>query len=164
MAVTTSRPRLLTLAVAAATMSLLLAACGSDEPADTGEATSAASAGAVVGGEEVLLDQQELTVLDQAIAYPKKKPAQISSTIVTVEPGQETGWHRHRVPMYAYVMEGALSVEYDAGVVKDYPTGTAFMEAEDVWHNGSNKGDDPVRILIVYMGAEGKKNAVERSS
>jgi hypothetical protein len=33
------------------------------------------------------------------------------------------------------------------------------MEAMDWAHNGMNKGDEPVRILAVYMGADGKENA-----
>ncbi len=148
---------------AIASLSLLLTACGgSDEPAVSGSAAASGSAVAAEAGVQTLLEAQELDTLDQPIGYPKKVPAQISSSIVTLEPGQETGWHRHRVPMYAYILEGTVSVEYDAGVVKDYPAGTAFMEAEDVWHNGSNKGDDAVRILVVYMGAQGKKNSVER--
>jgi quercetin dioxygenase-like cupin family protein len=67
------------------------------------------------------------------------------------------------VPLFVYVLEGSVSVEYDAGVIKDYPAGSAFMEAEDIWHNGTNTGEDPARILTVYMGAEGAKNTVERA-
>lgn len=151
------------LLVAIAGLSLLLTACGGgDEAAPTAEPSGSATAASSVG-REVLLDAQELTTLDQPIAYPKKTPAQITSAIITLEPGQETGWHRHRVPLYVYILEGTVSVEYDAGVVKQYSAGTAFMEAEDVWHNGTNAGEDPVRILTVYMGAEGAKNTVERA-
>ena len=112
----------------------------------------------------MLLEAQAIDTLDQALAYPKKGPAQVSSDILTLEPGQETGWHRHRVPQFVYVLEGSLSVEYDAGVVKEYPAGSAYLEAEDIWHNATNKGDDAVRTLVVYMGAEGAKNTVERAS
>lgn len=148
--------------MAVASLSLLLTACGGGEETPAAEPSGSASA-AAVEGREVLLEAQELTTLDQPIAYPKKTPAQISSVIVTLEPGQETGWHRHRVPLYVYILEGTVSVEYDAGVVKQYSAGTAFMEAEDVWHNGTNAGEDTVRILTVYMGAEGAKNTVERA-
>jgi len=147
--------------VAVAGLSLLLTACGGEET-PAAEPSGSASV-ASVEGREVLLEAQELTTLDQPIAYPKKTPAQISSVIVTLEPGQETGWHRHRVPLYVYILEGTVSVEYDAGVVKQYAAGTAFMEAEDVWHNGTNAGEDTVRILTVYLGAEGAKNTVERA-
>ncbi len=114
-------------------------------------------------GLQVLLDAQRLTVLDQQIVYPKKVPAQVTSSIIELQPGQETGWHRHNVPMYAYIMEGTLTVEYDAGVTNVYPAGTALMEAQGVFHNGTNKGEDPVRILVVFFGAKGAKNTVERA-
>jgi quercetin dioxygenase-like cupin family protein len=149
----------------AATTALLLTACsgGSEESAASGAASASASAGTSAEGTEVLLDAQQLTTLDQQVTYPKKKPAQVSSVIQTLEPGQETGWHRHKVPQFVYVLEGTVTVEYDAGVVKEYPAGTAYLEAEDIWHNGTNKGDDAVRMLTVYMGAEGAKNSVERT-
>lgn len=158
-----SRLRVTGLLATVAAAALMLGACGggSDEPA--APASGSASAAAATEGREVLLEAQELTTLDQSIAYPKKTPAQVSSYITTLEPGQETGWHRHRVPLFVYVLEGAVSVEYDAGVIKEYPAGSAFMEAEEVWHNGTNTGDDAVRILTVYMGAKGAKNTVERA-
>ena len=150
------------LAVAAAVTALLLAGCGGggEDPPATAAASGSAAAPA---GTEVLLDSVGVTVLDQPISYPRKKPAQVSSSIITIEPGQETGWHRHNVPMFGYVMEGTLTVEYDAGVTKEFPAGTALMEAQGVFHNGLNRGEDPVRVLVVYMGAKGAKNSVQRA-
>ena len=156
--------RIAALLLALAASAALVAGCGGGEDEPSASGVPAASQDASGGGEQTLLQAQELTVLDQPIKYPKKQPAQISSAIVSLEPGQETGWHRHRVPMYGYILEGTITVEYDAGVTKEFPAGTAMMEAEDVWHNGTNMGEDPVRILTVYMGAEGKKNLVERAS
>lgn len=124
--------------------------------------SAVATASAAGADSDVLLDAQSATVLDQQIAYPKKRPAQVSSSIVELQPGQETGWHKHKVPMYVYVLEGTVTVEYDAGVTKEYPAGTAVLEAVDVWHNGTNKGTDPVRMLVVNMGAKGLRNTVER--
>lgn len=34
------------------------------------------------------------------------------------------------------------------------------MEAMDVWHNGATVGDDPVRILVVFMGAKGARPVI----
>jgi quercetin dioxygenase-like cupin family protein len=149
-------------AVSLAGVVLLLAACGggSDEPAAAGSAAPPASAAA---GGDVLLDAQRLTVLDQPLAYPAKQPAQVSSVVVQLEPGQETGWHKHKVPVYVYVLDGTLTTEYDAGVTKEFAAGTAYLEAEDVWLNSTNKADETVRLLTVYMGAKGAKNLVERA-
>lgn len=147
-------------AAAALASVMLVSACGGS----TSDAAVSAAVSSSAGGaaSKVLLDAQSGTVLDQRITYPKNKPAQISSSIVELEPGQETGWHKHRTPMYVYVLEGTVTVEYDAGVTKEYPAGTAIIEAVDVWHNGTNKGTDPVRMLVVNLGAKGVKNTVER--
>lgn len=158
-----SRLRITGLLASAVAVTALLAACGGDAEEPAASVSGSASAVAAVEGREVLLEAQELTTLDQPITYPKKTPAQVTSYVATLEPGQETGWHRHRVPSFVYVLEGSVSVEYDAGVVKDYPAGSAYMEAEDIWHNATNKGEDAARILTVYMGAEGPKNTVERA-
>ena len=147
--------------VAAGVAAVLLVGCGGGS--DVSTTNSAASGSAGSAGSQVLLDKQQVTILDQPITYPKKKPAQISSSIVMLEPGQETGWHKHGTPMYAYILEGTLTVEYDAGVTKEYPAGTALIEAQGVFHNGTNKGDSQVRVLVVNMGAKGVKNSVERA-
>ena len=147
--------------LAAGVATVLLAGCGGSS--DSSGASSAASGSAGTGGSQVLLDKQQVTILDQPITYPKKKPAQVTSSIIMLEPGQETGWHKHGAPMYAYILEGTLTVEYDAGVTKEYPAGTALMEAQGVFHNGTNKGTSQVRVLVVNMGAKGVKNSVVRA-
>lgn len=146
--------------VAAALCLVALSACSAGAPsaAPSGSAAAVASASPTA----MLMDQQTTTVLEQPLSYPKGKAAQVSSTIVELQPGQETGWHKHNVPMYSYVMDGTLTVEYDAGVTKQFPAGTSFMEAMKVFHNGVNKGSSPVRVLVVFMGAEGLTNTVKR--
>ncbi len=159
-----SHRRITSLFIALAATAALITGCGGGDEEPTASGLPEASQDATGAGRQTLLEAQELTALDQQIAYPKKTPAQVSSYIVQLEPGQETGWHRHRVPVYVYILEGTVTFEYDAGVTKEYQAGTAFMQAEDIWHNGTNAGDSPVRMLTVYFGAEGKKNTVERAS
>jgi quercetin dioxygenase-like cupin family protein len=108
-----------------------------------------------------LLKVAETTILGQPITYPSALPAQVSSSILTVPPGVETGWHFHSAPMYAYILEGTLTVTYetDAGTVeKVYHAGEAIMEAVGTHHNGANMTSAPVRVLVVNMGAEGVAN------
>lgn len=157
--ITTKRRASLAVAVGLATV--LLAGCGGGSDASSSGPAPSGIAGPA--GSQVLLDKQQVTILDQPITYPKKKPAQISSSIVSLEPGQETGFHKHGAPMYAYILEGTLTVEYDAGVTKEYPAGTALMEAQGIFHNGTNKGNTTVRVLMVNLGAKGVKNSVERA-
>lgn len=108
-----------------------------------------------------LLTQQQTDVLGAPIAYPTQTPAQASSSIITLVPGQSTGRHKHDAPMYAYVVSGTLTVAYDGGVTKVYPAGQAIMEAVGVWHEGTNRGHSVVKVLVVNIGADGVANTVK---
>ena len=107
---------------------------------------------------ETLLDTQT-TILAQPIAYPTQGAARITAVIVTLAPGEETGRHRHAVPLYGQVLSGQLTIGYDGHGSKTFRAGDAFMEALGTWHNGRNSGDEPVRILAVFLGAEGIANS-----
>ena len=95
------------------------------------------------------------TILSQPIAYPTQSPAKIVSAIVTMLPGEETGWHQHDVPMFGYILEGEVTVTYAGKGTHVYRQGDALMEAIDIPHNGRNTGKIPARILAVFMGADG---------
>lgn len=141
----------------------VLAGCGGgDEETTTDVAATDAAVEEMTGGPVELLKLQETTILDQRIEYPKKKQARITSDIAVLEPGQETGWRRYKVPVYVYVMEGTLTVEYETAVTRDVPAGTAFIQATGTDFNGINKGQTPVRMLQVFIGAKGTKNMAVR--
>lgn len=108
-----------------------------------------------------LLDKVPTDVLDQLLSYPSASQAQVSSSIITIPVGVETGLHRHDAPMYAYVLEGELTVTYEDGTVNVYTPGTAMIEAVATAHNGKNNGTVPVKVLVVNMGADGVANTVK---
>ncbi len=97
-------------------------------------------------------------IVGEKIVYPTKTPAKVTSVIVTLEPGKETGWHTHGAPLFAYVMRGDLEIHYKGHPTKTFKPGDSLLEAMMVEHNGRNTGKDPVRILVVFMGAEGVAN------
>jgi quercetin dioxygenase-like cupin family protein len=98
------------------------------------------------------------TIIDQPIAYPAGT-AKVTAVIVTIPRGGETGWHEHAVPLFGYMLDGELTVDYGDKGTRTYKPGDTLMEAMNWPHNGTNKGDAPVRILAVYMGADGIPNA-----
>jgi len=75
------------------------------------------------------------TIVGETIHYPKGDPVNIRSLIVTLKPGDKTGWHKHGVPTYGYMLSGGLSVDYGEKGKRVYKAGEAFMEAMDWWHN-----------------------------
>ncbi len=101
------------------------------------------------------------TILDEPISYPRGT-AQIISAIVTLQPGESTGFHKHGVPTYGYILSGAVTVDYGTHGTRTYRAGTGFMEAMDVWHDGTNDGSAPCRILVVFMGTDKSANVIKR--
>lgn len=163
----TRRPRRsLRLGMVAAGVAVVLgvAAC-SDGPTDTAAPTTATTPTTVAApagtpgavSSEALLDAVTATVLGQSVVYPSGQ-AQVSSGIVTIPPGARTGMHTHSAPMYAYVLEGTVTISYETGEVKEFGPGTAIIEAVGTPHEGANLGTVPVRILTVNIGAEGVAN------
>lgn len=98
------------------------------------------------------------TIIGQPIAYPAGT-AEITASVITVPPGGETGWHLHAVPLFGYILEGALTVDYGDKGTHTYNAGEGLLEAMNWPHNGMNKGKVPVRILAVYAGAKGIPDA-----
>lgn len=98
-------------------------------------------------------------IVDQPIVYPPGTP-NITTLIITIPPGGATGWHIHEVPLYAYIVDGEVTVDYGEKGVKTYKTGDSFMEAMKWVHNGTNETTEPVRIMTVFMGSGEKANTV----
>ncbi len=95
------------------------------------------------------------TVVGETLHYPTNGPAHVTAAIVTLAPGGKTVLHRHGVPLFAYILEGELTVDYGDRGKRTYRAGDALMEAMDVPHFGADAGAQPVRILTVFIGAEG---------
>lgn len=96
------------------------------------------------------------TVAGESLRWPQGPAALVTSQIVTIAEGQATGWHRHGVPTFGYLLSGRLAVEYADGRRVTLAAGDSLMESQDVAHNGVNLEAEPVRILVVFMGAQGK--------
>lgn len=100
------------------------------------------------------------TAAGETIAYPTTGKPVVTAAIVTLMPGEKTLTHRHGVPMYAYILEGEITVDYGPHGRKSFKAGQSLLEAMDVPHAGMNLGNVPVRLLAVYMGAEGAQDVV----
>lgn len=100
------------------------------------------------------------TIIGETIRYPTTGPAHITAAIVTLAPGQKTSVHKHGVPLFAYILEGELTVDYAGYTKRTFHAGEAFMEGMDVAHFGVNSGQQTMRLLAVYMGAQGAQDVV----
>lgn len=109
---------------------------------------------------EPLLTPPVKSVVGEDIFYPGGTAAEISAAIIELPPGQATPWHRHGVPLFAYILSGELQVDYADKGVRTFGPGQAFMEAMNQRHRGVNNGKEPVRLIAVYMGARNMKNVL----
>jgi len=139
---------------------LTLAGCSSTTASSSQSSTTSTAVANGKPQSSLVLDKQAQTVLDQLLQYPGGSQAQVSSAVLTIAPGVSTGLHKHDAPMYVYVLEGTIKVTYDGGIVKNYSEGSAILEAVGIAHNGENKTDKPVKLLVVNMGAAGVANTV----
>jgi quercetin dioxygenase-like cupin family protein len=123
--------------------------------------SSANRAGAEDSGiREVPLLSTGNTVMGETLHYPTSGPAHVTAAIATFAPGMRTILHRHGAPLFAYILDGEITVDYGGRGTRTYHQGEALMEAMDVAHFGSNTGTQPVRLLILYIGAEGVANVI----
>ena len=99
------------------------------------------------------------TIVGEQVVYPAG-PAKVTAIIATFAPGEATGWHTHGVPEVGYILEGELTVDYGEKGTRVYRAGDTVMEAIYAAHKGTNTGSTPARVLVVYMGVEGKPTSV----
>lgn len=100
------------------------------------------------------------TIIGETLRYPHTGAAHVTAAIVTLAPGEKTIVHKHGVPLFAYILEGELTVDYGEHGKRTYSAGQAFMEAMATAHFGSNNGSQPARLLAVYIGAKGTDDVV----
>ena len=87
---------------------------------------------------EVLLQGSE-TVLGQEVAYPAGEPV-VTAAIVTMAPGQETGWHAHAAPLFAWMLAGELTVDYGPDGARVYRAATRCSRRSGPGTTGATPG------------------------
>ncbi|MCH9807404.1 MAG: cupin domain-containing protein [Alphaproteobacteria bacterium] len=108
-----------------------------------------------------ILQSTSKTILGQPISYPTEKPAKVTAALITMQPGQTTGWHLHEVPLFGYLLEGEITVDYGEHGKRVYKKGDSLVEAIRTPHDGTSTGSVPARLVAVFMGAKGVKNTVK---
>jgi quercetin dioxygenase-like cupin family protein len=98
------------------------------------------------------------TVMDEPIVYPGGT-AKLTTGILTLDAGDETGWHTHGVPLTGIVLDGELTVDYGDKGTRIFKKGESIAEAIDIPHNGRNTGTGEMRLFVVFIGTEGRENS-----
>ena len=109
-----------------------------------------------------VLVKTSITGNGQPITYPVTDKAQVTAMTVELAPGAETGWHKHPVPVFAYVLSGKLVVDIEGGRQLSFAAGDAIIEVVNTLHNGRNAGREPVKLAVFYLGSEGTPNVIKQ--
>ncbi len=103
--------------------------------------------------------QATTTTIGQPIEFPHFRN-QVSAVFVEIAPGGQTDRHQHHAVVVTNVLDGAVTVEIEGHGQKVYAAGQAFVEPVDTWHNVTNRGSTPAKVLFVFAGEQGKPDAV----
>ena len=108
------------------------------------------------------LASKTTTASGQPITLPQKNvEVQVSS--YQIAPGTTLPVHKHPFPRYAYVEQGTLKVtNVETGAANTYKTGDFIVEMIGQWHQATNIGDGPVKLLVIDQVEQGAKNTVLR--
>lgn len=94
-------------------------------------------------------------VAGQPIKYPAGETPEVSTLLVEIPAGQNTGWHFHPNPCAAYILQGEVTVETETGDKRRFVAGDSFAEVVKLKHCGYNTGTTPVKILLFAIGEKG---------
>ena len=103
-------------------------------------------------------------MIGQQIVYPSFLNDEVTIARVTIPPGKSTGWHKHKFPVFAYVMQGTLTVEVENHRLLQFAKNSSFSEVVDTFHNGVNKGNEDLVLLAFYMGEKGSSLSVRKDT
>jgi len=102
----------------------------------------------------------DTTSIGQKIVYPDFTNDEVSIVKVIIPPGKSTGWHKHVFPVFAYMLQGTLTVEVENHKMLQFPANTSFSEVINTLHNGINNGKEDVILIAFFMGEKGKPLSV----
>ena len=102
----------------------------------------------------------DTTSIGQRIVYPNFVNDEVSIVKVILPPGKSTGWHKHFFPVFAYVLQGTLTVEVEKMKALQFPVNSSFSEVVNTLHNGVNNGKEDVILIAFFLGEKGKPLSV----
>jgi quercetin dioxygenase-like cupin family protein len=94
-------------------------------------------------------------------AYATGTP-EVTVLKITLPPGVALPMHQHPFMNAGILLSGELTVYAESGEIKHLKAGEALIELVNAWHYGSNEGDVPAEILVVYAGIAGEPVSIRK--
>jgi quercetin dioxygenase-like cupin family protein len=104
----------------------------------------------------------DTTSIGQKITYPDFADPAVTMMKITIPPGKSTGWHKHNIPVFAYVVKGTLTVELEDHREMKFNEESTFAEMRDTYHNGKNMENSDLILIAIYMGGKGQKLSIPK--
>ena len=104
----------------------------------------------------------DTTSIGQKITYPDFADPAVTMLKITIPPGKSTGWHKHNIPVFAYVVKGTLTVELEDHREMKFNEESTFAEMRDTYHNGKNMEDSDLVLIAIYIGGKGQKLSIPK--
>ncbi len=106
------------------------------------------------------LASKTTTASGQPITLPQKN-VEVQVSRYQIAPGATLPVHKHPFPRYAYVEQGMLKVtNVETGASNTYKSGDFIIEMIGQWHQATNIGADPVKLLVIDQVEQGAKNTI----
>ena len=110
------------------------------------------------------VSHDSVTIAGEPELYLSTPNPEVSSVVFTFPPGSVSQWMIHPAPVYVYVLEGTLTVEFEDGSHKSFHAGQGFLQCRSKWHRGRNDSAQTMRFLAVFFGGKGVPNVVHPAS
>ncbi len=104
------------------------------------------------------------TSIGQKIKYPSSTKDEVTMLKITIPPGKTTGWHQHDIPVFAYVLQGTLTVEFEDGKTLKFSENSSFSEVIHTVHRGINLEKNDLVLLAIYLGVKGKPLSIKNNT
>ena len=90
-----------------------------------------------------------------------KKP-EVTVLKIIINVGEELPMHKHDLVNIAYVKKGALTVITDDNKEITLNEGEVLPELIGKYHYGKNTGNEPVELIVFYLGQKGTPLSVDK--
>ncbi|HWR00482.1 MAG TPA: cupin domain-containing protein [Chlorobaculum sp.] len=97
----------------------------------------------------------------QPLSYNNTVNPEVTALVVHIPPGGSTGWHKHPIPVYAYMLDGELTISMKDGASYLFRKGEVILEVINTLHNGVNKGNKEAILMVFYSGTAGQPNVIK---
>lgn len=98
------------------------------------------------------------------VAYKKLKIKNPEVTVlkITINVGESLPMHKHDLVNVAYVKKGTLTVITDNNKEITLQEGECLPELIGKYHYGKNTGNQPVELIVFYLGEKGTPLSVNK--